>query len=66
MPISLPLSRRTFLAGGVSLRYPFAQQGTKAGQMQPDILLPSLEGNQTFALSQWRGKKVLLAQFASW
>jgi len=31
-----------------------------------EIVLRSLDGKKTYALSQFRGKKVLLVQFASW
>jgi hypothetical protein len=30
------------------------------------MVLPSLDGTKTYALSDFRGKKVLLVQFASW
>jgi len=41
------------------------QIGTNVGQMYPDFLLPTLDG-QTGRLSDYRGKKVLLINFASW
>lgn len=41
-------------------------EGRKVGDMHPEIVLPSLDGKKTYALSQFRGKKVLLVQFASW
>ena len=42
------------------------QVGGKVGNVHPEIVLPSLDGKKTYALSQFRGKKVLLIQFASW
>jgi hypothetical protein len=40
--------------------------GRDVGQMFPQIVLPSLDGKRTLALSDFRGKKVLLIEFASW
>lgn len=39
--------------------------GTGVGQYYPDFRLPTLDGEIT-SLSSFRGKKVLLIQFASW
>ncbi|MEM7559036.1 MAG: hypothetical protein AAF394_07920 [Planctomycetota bacterium] len=38
----------------------------KVGQAHPDFVLPSIEDGSAVALSQFRGKKVLLIHFASW
>ena len=38
----------------------------EAGQLFPDIVLPSLEDGSPASLAQFRGKKVLLHVFASW
>nr|WP_201750075.1 hypothetical protein [Tautonia marina] len=38
----------------------------QVGQRYPDFVLPSIEGGAPVSLSQFRGKKVLLIQFASW
>lgn len=35
------------------------------GEAHPDFLLPDLDGG-TGRLSDWRGKKVLIFNFASW
>ena len=40
--------------------------GTEVGQFFPDFKLPSLEGDNLLSLSSFRGKRVLLIQFASW
>ena len=40
--------------------------GRGVGDRHPPIVLPSLDGKRTLALSQFAGKKVLLIQFASW
>lgn len=39
--------------------------GTQPGQVHPQVVLPSLDGG-SLSLGQFRGQKVLLAQFASW
>ncbi len=39
--------------------------GRSKGQMFPDFRLPNLEGGWT-RLSDFRGRKVLLVNFASW
>ncbi len=39
--------------------------GTKVGQMYPDFILPSLDG-EPIQLSDYRGRKTLLIHFASW
>jgi hypothetical protein len=39
--------------------------GTETGRMYPDFLLPDLDGG-VGRLSDYRGQKVLLIQFASW
>ncbi len=39
--------------------------GLKSGQMYPDFLLPTLDG-ELHRLSEYRGKKILLFHFASW
>jgi hypothetical protein len=36
------------------------------GEPHPNITLPSIETRQAISLSDYRGKKVLLAHFASW
>lgn len=39
--------------------------GVRVGQMYPDFLLPTLDG-ELGRLSDYRGKKILLFHFASW
>ena len=39
--------------------------GVKAGEMYPDFLLPTLDG-EFHRFSEYRGKKILLFHFASW
>ncbi len=38
----------------------------RVGQPHPDFTLPSIEGHGPISLAQFRGRKVLLIQFASW
>ena len=38
----------------------------KVGQRHPDFTLPDISGGKPVSLSDFRGKKVLLIQFASW
>ena len=40
--------------------------GRGVGQLFPQIVLPSLDGKQRLALSDFHGKKVILIEFASW
>ena len=40
--------------------------GREVGQVFPQVVLPTLDGKRTLALSNFRGKKVLLIEFASW
>ena len=39
--------------------------GVKTGEMYPDFLLPTLDG-ELHRFSEYRGKKILLFHFASW
>ncbi len=39
--------------------------GIDAGEMYPDFLLPTLDG-ELHRFSEYRGKKILLFHFASW
>lgn len=38
----------------------------RIGEIHPDIVLPSLADREPVALSQFRGRKVLLVHMASW
>jgi hypothetical protein len=58
---ALPVEGTTPAVPGERLR-----TGTNIGELHPPIVLPSLDGKRTLSLSQFRGKKVLLVQFASW
>ncbi|MBI3655074.1 MAG: hypothetical protein HY232_01480 [Acidobacteria bacterium] len=40
--------------------------GTEVGQVYPNYILPSLSDGRPLALSQFRGRKIILHQFASW
>ncbi len=60
--MNAPLLAMTLLAGPAA-----AQFGNpwKLGEPVPDLRLPTI-GGDTVALSDFRGKKVLLIEFASW
>jgi peroxiredoxin len=38
----------------------------RVGQRHPEFTLPNIHDGRPVALGQFRGKKVLLIQFASW
>ncbi len=38
----------------------------RVGDQHPDFVLPQIDNRQPVSLSQFRGKKVLLINFASW
>ncbi len=40
--------------------------GMAVGQRYPDITLPALDGRGPLSVSHFRGRKILLLQFASW
>ncbi len=63
--ISLCLALHT-VAAAPSADASAPQVGRKVGNVHPEIVLPSLDDKKTYSLSQFRGKKVLLIQFASW
>jgi hypothetical protein len=43
-----------------------APYGPKVGERHPDFILPTIGDRKPTALSNFRGKQVLLIQFASW
>ena len=45
---------------------PAASYAPKVGQRHPDFTLPTIGDRTPVSLSSYRGKKVLLIQFASW
>ncbi len=40
--------------------------GMEVGQRYPDLALPSLDGSGPLSVSHFRGRKIILFQFASW
>ncbi len=38
----------------------------RVGEQHPDFTLPTIDDGRAISLEQFRGKKVLLIQFASW
>jgi hypothetical protein len=51
---------------GSSSRTQAAAYAPKVGQRHPDFTLPMIGDRAPVSLSDFRGKKVLLIQFASW
>jgi len=45
---------------------PAQEVGRAPGQHLFDIELPTIDGSKTLRLSDFRGKKLLLVEFASW
>jgi hypothetical protein len=45
---------------------PAASYAPKVGQRHPEFTLPAIGDRTPVSLSNYRGKKVLLIQFASW
>ena len=55
------------LAGALLASIPAAQQVPfVVGQPLPELRLPTIDGQQTIDLAQFRGKRLLLIEFASW
>jgi hypothetical protein len=50
------------LAAGEAL----AEPGPAPGEAYPAYVLPSLENGSPLSIARFRGRKVLLLQFASW
>jgi peroxiredoxin len=51
---------------GSTWRASAASYAPKVGEKHPDFTLPSIDDGAPVSLSNFRGKKVLLIQFASW
>ena len=56
----------TSLAAGVLAVHATAQSPWQVGQPLPHVHLPTIDGDQEVDLSVFRGKKLLLLEFASW
>jgi hypothetical protein len=63
--IALALATGGLILGTASfaLAEPYAPE---VGQRHPDFTLPTIGDRRPVSLSDFRGKKVLLIQFASW
>jgi len=59
-----------FVAGAVVLSWAAAalawEYPPRVGQPHPDFTLPNIEDRAPVSLASYRGRKVLLIQFASW
>jgi hypothetical protein len=51
---------------GMTSRVSAASYAPKVGERHPDFTLPTIGDRKATSLSNIRGKKVLLIQFASW
>ena len=40
--------------------------GMEVGQQYPDVVLPTLDGSGPLSISHFRGRRIILFQFASW
>jgi hypothetical protein len=62
--VSLALSAMCLMAAPGYAQTPTI--GREVGQAFPDYVLPGLDGKRAISLSQFRGKKLILIEFASW
>ena len=63
--LALALATCGLVLGSAS-RAPAAPYAAKVGHRHPDFTLPTIGDRRPVSLSDFRGKKVLLIQFASW
>jgi hypothetical protein len=63
--LALALATCGMILGSTS-RASAAPYAPKVGQRHPDFTLPRIDDRTPVSLSNFRGKKVLLIQFASW
>ena len=64
VPYTVAMSRAALLVLLLAAA-PASADGFKVGEPVPDLRLPTIDG-KTASLRGYRGKKVLLIQFASW
>jgi len=63
--LALTLATCGMILGSTS-RVSAASYAPKVGERHPDFTLPAIGDRTPVTLSNFRGKKVLLIQFASW
>ena len=63
--LALALATCGMILGSTS-RASAASYAPKVGEKHPDFTLPTIGDRTPVSLSNFRGKKVLLIQFASW
>ena len=63
--LALALSACGMILGSTA-RASAASYAPKVGEKHPDFTLPRINDGAPVSLSNFRGKKVLLIQFASW
>jgi len=63
--LALALATCGMILGSAS-RDSAASYAPKVGEKHPDFTLPRIDDGAPVSLSDFRGKKVLLIQFASW
>ncbi len=67
MRIRTPLATLAlFAAAAVAQAAPRPISEAKVGERHAEVRLPTIDRVETIALSDYRGKKVLLIEFASW
>jgi hypothetical protein len=54
------------LAVAASLSSQSPEVGRAVGQLFPELELPTIDGSRTVRLSELRGRRLLLIEFASW
>jgi hypothetical protein len=63
--LALTLATSVVMLGSTSVASA-APYAPKVGERHPDFTLPTIDKRTPTSLSSFRGKKVLLIQFASW
>ncbi len=63
--LALTLATGLMMLGSTSVASA-APYAPKVGERHPDFTLPTIDHRTPTSLSSFRGKKVLLIQFASW
>lgn len=65
-PMALVAAVFALLGPGAGALAQDRSQAPAVGELLPDLELPTIDGAQVIRLSELRGKRLLLIQFASW